>query len=1288
MMPTIKDNNAFLMAMGQGSRIEIHAQDAEKESWVQLAKTAEAGSSFLTLSGKTKWQAGDRVALASTSQDAHEAEEAVIKKVTVNANGTTTLTLDAPLKYTHFGEKQTYDNGKSGADYREWTVDTRAEVGLLSRNVKIQGDEDSKADGFGGHTMVMNGAEMHISGAEFYLMGQKGLMGRYPLHWHMNGNVEGEYVENSSVHHSFNKGITLHGIQNAWIEDNVVFDTIGHGYFLEDGSEFGNVLKDNLGFVTRQTETAAGASHKSDFTGVSTFWLTNPQNHMVGNHAAGSDNSGIWFTHQDKVMGTSATVDDYKGYAPKHRIHGVFDDNTSHSNSVNGLAHAQSINEANGTFSDSHYKGDFLIEDFTTYKSGDQGIWTRSTSGVIIDNSVFADNKSGSFLAGRHLVKDSLFVGRSKNVTNDSDSESSGSSQFGAASGEGVRGHQFYDSPVALDGVHFAGFTNDKDSALLAGSGFHRRTNNSTKDLTFEDDTPGHNRMDRFLGPGNRSPEDTNAATFAVVDLDGSLAGTRGASITQKIIDRFPGDRIDVLEQGTTGFNALGNARFDSQQNLWVNSGNVDFGIQRFDTSARKRVKLEIERSDNSAKLLLNEDTGGNNVYLDLVAIEDRGQTSGTGFDHYTVRYPDGLPNVIDVELRDMKKGSAVYYKFVDLPTGLTVRGADQVGGLGALKSADGTAYFRNGDTLYVKAVADVGESVPNVPDTRVAKDNYGDEFQLHIKNSGAYKASGNNAPQDADTTVFDPYILPIPEKPESTSVTSDISSGDDRWSSSASWQGRKPGMEDIVVISKDDRLVLNENARVKGIIIDGGELLVEDAKDLSLTADWILVINSGLFQVGTEDKPYKHDFTLTLTGDDPKNDVHVANLLKPGAAGVVHSVDNNDGEVFAGTERDQDLNGLAITGDRQFGGDRDDVFQGTDHNDLLLGGAGDDQLYGKAGDDLLKGEAGADALYGQDGNDTLYGGWADDTLNGGDGDDRLYGGTGKNQLQGGEGNDTIYGGGDADKAYGGGGNDTIWSSWGDDLLNGGDGADHLYGGTGNDLLFGGDQDDRLYGEAGADELHGQDGNDTLYGGWADDKLNGGDGDDFLHGGTGKNQLNGGEGNDTIYGGGDVDKAQGGGGNDTIRGSWGTDFLSGGTGNDKLFGDTGNDELRGGADNDQLFGGAGNDTLQGDAGVDLHIDGTGLDKITDWDPSADSFVFVSDGELDELHGLRGGGKLYFEDISQLTAERSGIDLTIKIEGVAEVVLKNFHGANTKQDLLDMGLLFEHSALSPAVQDLF
>ena len=40
----IEDNNAFLMARGEGSRIEIHAADAAKDSWTQIDTTAEAGS--------------------------------------------------------------------------------------------------------------------------------------------------------------------------------------------------------------------------------------------------------------------------------------------------------------------------------------------------------------------------------------------------------------------------------------------------------------------------------------------------------------------------------------------------------------------------------------------------------------------------------------------------------------------------------------------------------------------------------------------------------------------------------------------------------------------------------------------------------------------------------------------------------------------------------------------------------------------------------------------------------------------------------------------------------------------------------------------------------------------------------------------------------------------------------------------------------------------------------------------------------------------------------------------
>ena len=53
------------------------------------------------------------------------------------------------------------------------------------------------------------------------------------------------------------------------------------------------------------------------------------------------------------------------------------------------------------------------------------------------------------------------------------------------------------------------------------------------------------------------------------------------------------------------------------------------------------------------------------------------------------------------------------------------------------------------------------------------------------------------------------------------------------------------------------------------------------------------IVINGGLFQVGTEDHPFEHYFVLTLEGDDKGNDIDdiaaipVATSLKTMALGV-----------------------------------------------------------------------------------------------------------------------------------------------------------------------------------------------------------------------------------------------------------------------------------------------------------------------------------------------------------------------------------------------------------------
>ena len=55
-------------------------------------------------------------------------------------------------------------------------------MGLLSRNVVVQGGQGSAASGFGGHLIVMKGSTVHIEGAELTRMGQRNALRRYPVH--------------------------------------------------------------------------------------------------------------------------------------------------------------------------------------------------------------------------------------------------------------------------------------------------------------------------------------------------------------------------------------------------------------------------------------------------------------------------------------------------------------------------------------------------------------------------------------------------------------------------------------------------------------------------------------------------------------------------------------------------------------------------------------------------------------------------------------------------------------------------------------------------------------------------------------------------------------------------------------------------------------------------------------------------------------------------------------------------------------------------------------------------
>ena len=71
------------------------------------------------------------------------------------------------------------------------------------------------------------------------------------------------------------------------------------------------------------------------------------------------------------------------------------------------------------------------------------------------------------------------------------------------------------------------------------------------------------------------------------------------------------------------------------------------------------------------------------------------------------------------------------------------------------------------------------------------------------------------------------------------------------------------------VVIGAGQRVFLDQDVQLGSLIIDGGELIALDDRDINLTAERVLVMDGGLLQVGTKDNPFTHEFTLVLTGDD-----------------------------------------------------------------------------------------------------------------------------------------------------------------------------------------------------------------------------------------------------------------------------------------------------------------------------------------------------------------------------------------------------------------------------------
>ena len=478
-------------------------------SWTYLARPAgpisysaaanvsapATSDNTLTLATTVDWQADDWVSVATTSFSSHQTEIVKICGITNVANPeaaadkpfagvpatVSQLTLCQSLKHYHYGglaptpgffppgttqavvpggnpinvsyqAKSFYDSAE-----RNYGIDERAEVALLSRNIKLTslaGRDNNQTppytDFFGGHLAIMTSSskpKVALVGVEIEKFGQP-LVGRYPVHLHLLNDDENILIQDVSVHHGYNKCFVVHGSGQAKLYNNVCVRTVGQGVYLEDGSHIaqnqfirnfvagtmaasstysdpstnnlywdGDNLQNisagrqpsTLGYTIKAIPDASYSGQNSpsppdgpttpplgpDTIKPSGFWITNLGNTFVNNSVAGcqAQGRGYWLLSQ------STSTNDLGRYAyPEftgNRVHGCHNGIDTQPDDVRALNPQPTLNGSK----DDHPPVVVLNENTIT-RSRNRGFWGRGMFFTLHDNRLATNLRGFSLLGG------------------------------------------------------------------------------------------------------------------------------------------------------------------------------------------------------------------------------------------------------------------------------------------------------------------------------------------------------------------------------------------------------------------------------------------------------------------------------------------------------------------------------------------------------------------------------------------------------------------------------------------------------------------------------------------------------------------------------------------------------------------------------------------------------------------------------------------------------------------------------------------------------------------------
>lgn len=339
---------------------------------------------------------------------------------------------------THYGDTPT-------------TVDQRAWVINVTRNIKFQGPDDATwqatATGrVGAHMMIMGRTDgkIQLDSVEFYRCGQRGRIGRYPIHFHMNsyempygsgkpsngvskGAMTNTYLRNCAVNFSAQHGYQLHGVMGVELTNCVSYACAGHAFNTEDGSERRNTFTDCIAIHTTEMPDSTTLQLRKHEANAAGFWITNPDNDLTGCVAVRAIH-GIWLSPAEACFGLSRDID----MIPSRLNHGIMLNQYSMCTREQGVLTGHIVTDELGTANggsgyywpttDESINGVtelFTLTGYQIYKSGSDAYTNRGGYPRYV-NFITADNGrtdfSGSITMGK--IVNSLIVSYTANLTN------------------------------------------------------------------------------------------------------------------------------------------------------------------------------------------------------------------------------------------------------------------------------------------------------------------------------------------------------------------------------------------------------------------------------------------------------------------------------------------------------------------------------------------------------------------------------------------------------------------------------------------------------------------------------------------------------------------------------------------------------------------------------------------------------------------------------------------------------------------------------------------------------